>query len=197
MNHRGREKYGTVRVSTAYEFYEAVKEHLLFREKAYMNNSKPVFEATNYILYYFAADAKDADGKTHDYVLDRSKMWENTHVNGCSNAYEFVGLPSGKLNMRELPCPCGFCFAEHHALCSNLEIVPQFKEFTMREVITDAPEYLQLPLEDKKEYSVRVLKAFAKRYNLRVPGSIKKDDLIALILRQLTEYLLPVIDVII
>ena len=52
-----------------------------------MNKAKPPFEATNDLLYYFAADDSDAEGKNCDFVLDRSEMWDNTQVDGCSSSY--------------------------------------------------------------------------------------------------------------
>ena len=44
--HRTREKLGIVRVSTAYQFFEAVEEHLVFKGDSYGNKAKPPFEAT-------------------------------------------------------------------------------------------------------------------------------------------------------
>lgn len=168
-----------------------MKEHLIFQEKAYLNKAKPPFEATNYILYYFAADNIDAVGKNCNFVLDRSEMWDNTQVSGCSSAYEFVGLPECKLNMRMLPCPCLACGDWNYDQCSNRTIVSAFKEIKVSEVVTNSPEYLQLPLETNKLYTARLLKAFLKRHNKRVPGSLKKCDLIRLITLELNEYLIP------
>ena len=73
-----REKLGTERVSNAYEFYEAVSKHLVLTEKSYASKPKPPFEATNYLLYYFAANEQDAVGKTCHFVLDRTRMWDTT-----------------------------------------------------------------------------------------------------------------------
>ena len=90
-------------MSNAYEFYKAVQEHVKLIEKSYVNKPKAPFEATNYILYYFAANAQDVEGKTCDAVLDRAQMWDTTQVPGCFSAYDFVGLPGCKLSMRILP----------------------------------------------------------------------------------------------
>jgi hypothetical protein len=79
-----------------------------------------------------------------------------------------------------------------HGECSNSSIVSEFKEIHVTEVVTISPEFLQLPLESNRLYTVRLLKAFAKRHNKRVPGSTNKRDLILLITRELNEYLLPV-----
>lgn len=191
--YRNREKLGVVRVSTAYEFYQAVKDHLVFKEKAFLCKPKAPFEATNYILYYFAANEQDAEGKICDYVLDRSKMWDNSEVPGCKKAFEFIGLPFSKLKMRDLPCPCAFCCRELYDRCTNRLIVSNFSELQMRRVAFETPEYLHLPLEGNRLYTVGYLKAFMRRHDKRVPGSIKKDDLIQLIMTSLGDYLLPAV----
>jgi hypothetical protein len=43
---RTREKLGVVRVSTAYQFFEAVEDHLVFKGSSYEKKAKPPFEAT-------------------------------------------------------------------------------------------------------------------------------------------------------
>jgi hypothetical protein len=158
-----------------------------------MRKAKAPFEATNYMLFYFAANAEDAAGKECDYVLNRSEMWDNTAVAGSSTSYEFVGLALSKLKMRALPCPCENCFNNMHAECTNRYIVSAFKEFTVSEIVTNCPDHLQLPLENNKLYTNRLLKAFMKKYNKRVPGSILKPALIQLIKEELSDYLLPAV----
>jgi hypothetical protein len=61
-------------------------------------------------------------------------------------------------------------------------------------VTIDAPEYLQLPLEDNKAYSIPFLKAFLARHRIRVAQGKKRADYIKLIVVNLGDYLLPVVD---
>lgn len=63
-----REQYGTVRVSTAYGFYEAVVKHLTFHQQAYDKKAKQPFEATSYETYYVAANENDEIGKQGMYI---------------------------------------------------------------------------------------------------------------------------------
>lgn len=189
---RGREKLGVARVSKAYEFYETVKEHLLFQPQMYTNKAKNPFEATNYVLYYFAADENDAEGKECDFVLDRSAMWDNTAVDGSSKCYEFVGLDNIKLKTRHLPCPCENCCVElRFDMCLNIDIVGAFTEYAMREISIEAPEYLQRPIGVKGN-TIKFFQAFLKRHNVRFAKSLSRPKLIDLIESRLGEYLLPV-----
>jgi hypothetical protein len=83
--YRKLERLGAVRVSTAYEFFCAVKDHVEHTEQAYMSRAKPPCEATNYMLFYFASDENDAAGKEHvAAVLDRETMWDCTAAVGSS-----------------------------------------------------------------------------------------------------------------
>jgi hypothetical protein len=188
----GRERLGVVRVSTAYEFYEAVKKHLNFIEQSYLARSKPPFEATSYMLFYFAADARDAHGKHCDLVLDRSQMWDCKPINHTNISYEFLGLPMSRIQLRNLPCPCENCFNEMYEICTNRCIVKAFKVVPLKQIV--AGEYLQLPLESNKAYTKAVLKAFLTQYNIRVPGTLNRHDLINRVLTHLVEYLLPAED---
>lgn len=74
FEYRKREMLGKLRVSNAYEFYCGVRDHCTWKEKDWEKKPKPPFEATNYILYYFAANAQDAVGKDCDFVLDRKSV---------------------------------------------------------------------------------------------------------------------------
>lgn len=179
-----------MRVSTAYEFYKAVKDHVVLREQSYMHVAKRPFEANNYILYYVAANEIDAEGKEYDILLDRSQMWDNTGTPGSSSSYEFVGLQNIKLHMRALPCPCYNCVCGEYNACANFHIVGRFDEIAIKEIITQGTEYISLPLES---HTVRVLKAFVKHHKGRVPGIINKPTLIRLINDTLVEYVLPMI----
>jgi hypothetical protein len=60
---RVRERYGTVRVSTAFQFFEAVDEHLVFQSQDYSTREKASLEATGYQIHYYAANEKDEAGK--------------------------------------------------------------------------------------------------------------------------------------
>jgi hypothetical protein len=179
---------GLVRVSTAYEFYEAVRQHLIFVEQTYTNKAKPPFEATNYMLFYFAADAEDAEGKHCDYVMDRTQMWDCTKLPGSSTSYDFVGMPRSLVKMRTLPCPCGFCCAGAYDYCTNIDIVNVFVDRPMRQIHVACPERLQEPLNN---YTVTVLKAFMREHGKRIPGGAGKPALIALVTAQLPDYIDP------
>jgi hypothetical protein len=61
-----KEKYGIERCSTAFEFYLAVKRHLIFQkhfDTPEAKFKKGQFEATRYEIYYAASSAQDAEGK--------------------------------------------------------------------------------------------------------------------------------------
>jgi hypothetical protein len=84
-----KEKFGVVRVSTAFEFYMALYHHLTFDVK--FDTMKAKFEkkqmaATRYLLFYMAASEKEAFGKDSNHVhmiLDRTKMWNCTQLKVC------------------------------------------------------------------------------------------------------------------
>lgn len=181
---------GTVRVSTAYEFFQAVKEHLVFEPKAYMNRAKPTFEATDYMLLYYAADANDAVGKACNFTLNRSEMWNPSVLKGSSTKYEFIGLASSKIAMRSLPCPCQQCFAGTYAMCTNIDIVSTFLEKTMTITVIEAPEYLELPLAPNRDYSKPLLRAFLQLHDVRLGGVMSRLAMIDLIHLQLSDYLI-------
>lgn len=181
--------FGVARVSTAYEFYQAVREHCILKEKNWENKPKPPFEATNYILYYFAANAVDAEGKECDYVLDRTTMWDNTEVRGCASAYDFVGMPGSALTLRELPCPCSYCCTGRYEHCTNMCVVGEFRGIAMSAVEYDCPEFLQLPLTG---YTIKFMKAFMRKHEVRIPARVtKKNDIIQLMMQTLGDYMLP------
>lgn len=71
--YRTHESLGTVRVSTAYQFFSAVKTHLHLKSSTYEYRQKPIFEATKYDIYYVAADDCDAAGRDDvAFVVDRT-----------------------------------------------------------------------------------------------------------------------------
>ena len=140
-------------------FFQAVKDHLIFKPQAYnMNKAKPPFEATDYLLFYFAADEMDAQDKVCDFVLNRSGMWDCTAVSGSSASYEFMGMPRSEIAMRTLPCPCEFCFAGRYTMCTNRDIVSTYNNTTVSLRVVEAPELMQMPLGSN--YTISVLKAF-------------------------------------
>ena len=187
--------HGTVRVSTAYGFYEAVKNHLILDKKDYEGREKLPFEATSYQLHYIAANESDAFGKDDvTAVLDRTTMWNCNVVNGSSSSYEFIGLPrcdNGEfiIKKRFLPCPCLKCLQEKYDECTNLDIVGQMKSHTMREIVeAECPDYLTAPLDG---YTARELQAFIKLYNNNVvPRECKtKADFIRFIVNSLAAFI--------
>ena len=186
---------GKLRVSNAYEFYCGVRDHCTWKEKDWEKNPKPPFEATNYILYYFAANAQDAVGKDCDFVLDRTEMWDNTQVPGCSSAYDFVGMPGSTLCMRALPCACAFCCANRYEQCTNRFYVGSFREVALSVVEINCPEFLQLPLETNRLCTINVLKAFMRRHQKAIPARVtRRDDIIRLVMQELRDYLLDPIN---
>ena len=169
-----------------------MRDNLNLSEKSYLTKPKRPCEATNYILYYFAANAQDAEGKTCDYVLDRSEMWNSTQVPGCKAAYDFVGMPRNRLSMRTLPCVCAYCCADRYGQCANVGIVGNFDEHSVSLVEVDCPEFLQLPLEGNRTYSINVLKIFLRRHNVRIPSDVtRRNDVIQLVMQSLGQFLLP------
>ena len=180
---------GTVRVSTAYEFFQAVKEHLILEPKAYMNRAKPVFEATDYLLWYYASDDTEAVGKNCDFVLNRKEMWNPTLLKGSSSKHDFIGMASKKIMMRSLPCPCEFCATDRFELCINSSIVSNFTESSMSISLVEAPEYLELPIAMNKKYTRDFLRSFIQSHGMRVGGSMTKAKMIELIHLHLQDFL--------
>jgi hypothetical protein len=193
---RVREKYGTVRVSTAYQFFEAVEEHLIFVHQDYTNREKPPFEATNYLLYYYAANEADEIGKERiSYTLDRKEMWNCTAAKGTMNTYEFVGLPPTtggdfEILMRDLPCPCDSCLTGSYAECSNSHIVGAMENCPMKEIPPiDVPALLTAPINTN---TIPFLKAFIKQYKDKLPKVQSKTALIKFITDELSEYIIMI-----
>ena len=180
-----REKLGTVRVSTAYQFFMAVRNHLQFVPPQHLDKrAKPPFEATGHQLYYYAADEADEIGKTLVSVtLDRKTMWDCNIVKGSSSAYEFFGLQKcGEDNLimkRTLPCPCDACFALQFGECAYRDIVGEFEFHEMKYKAYECPDILDMPLE---QYVVTVLKAFIKKRTNKNPKQTTKPELIRHIL---------------
>lgn len=169
--HRLREQYGTERVSTAYQFYLAVKKHLVLDESAYnQDKEKPIFAATSYKLYYVAADEADARDKDDVFLtLDRTKMWDCNVVNGSSRCYEFIGQPVGadgklRITKRFLPCPCSQCRDASYENCLNNDVVTTTTTnvIKVREA-EGCPDNLDVPLN---QYTNGMLKAFIKLYHV-------------------------------
>lgn len=194
INCRTAERHGTARVSTAYEFYTAVKRNLHHKAKCYASKAKPPFEATCYELYYYAANEADEIGKTDVMLtLDRSEMWDSSPLLGSSTCYEFVGMPplldgQHRIGMRQLPCPCAGCLRDDYDACSNRNLVSTMSFNVMRyKNRPEAPHRLALPLQ---QYTVDVLKAFAKLYDLKLPNlCTKKDDIITFISNSLAMHI--------
>ena len=123
-----------MRVSTAYQFYCAVKSSLRFIPKCYDHAPKPPFEATGYELFYYAANEIDEAGKTDVMVtLNRAEMWDSNELHGCSQCYEFVGmapLPDSNeshIGKRAFPCACENCLRDDYDACTNSHIVGHAK----------------------------------------------------------------------
>lgn len=187
-----REKLGTVRVSTAYQFFKALIDHLEFVPPRNLEKrAKPTFEATGHQLYYYAADEADEAGKNLVSVtLDRKEMWDCNTVKGSSSVYEFVGLKKcGDDNMmmkRTLPCPCDACFALQFGACSHRDIVGEFEFHEMQHKAYDSPDMLEVPLE---QYVVAVLKAFIKSHTGKNPKQTTKPELIRHIVDKYRDYI--------
>jgi hypothetical protein len=177
-----------VRVSTAYGFYEAVRDHLHLKVQAYMNKEKPVFEATKYLLFYVAADANDAVGKEHCFVLNRSEMWNCTSVPDTSKSYNFRAYPDSRLSVRYLPCPCLHCFNGQVEVCTNVDIVGEEVVHEISLVEHVIPELLFEPLD--RNYINAVLEGFITQHNLRLPRRRTKPEYIKLIREQLPDYII-------
>jgi hypothetical protein len=170
-----RERYGTVRVSTAYAFFQAVDQHLEFSAQNYERKEKPPFEATGYKLYYYAADQDDETGKRDvAHTLDRKQMWDCTAIKETNRCYEFVGLPPvgdvPQLSLRYLPCPCECCRDENYGQCGNAAIVGEMKtsSITFKQP-AECPDRLETPLN---QYINDILRAFIKMYENKVPARL-------------------------
>lgn len=191
---RLREKYGVVRVSTAYEFFMACWDYLKFDPQSLERRAKPTFEATAYHLYYYAADENDEMGKTLvSATLDRKEKWNCNALNGSSDAYEVVGLPqsadgSTLVLKRHLPCPCQYCLTCAYAACQNEHIVgdPEVHEMKLLPP-TDCPDILSVPLS---QYTVKVLSAFITLRGGRTPNqTVRKDVIIKFIVDNYSDYI--------
>jgi hypothetical protein len=162
---RTKERLGVVRVSTAYEFFNAVNDHLEFTSSNYESRAMPTFEATGYELYYYAADEADEAGKSMvSFTLDRDTMWDCNAVKGSATAYEFIGLPKCGddflLLKRTLPCPCENCYSRRYGDCAFVDITGEFDIHTMKLTQpTNCPDMLTVPLEN---YTIKVLKSFIR-----------------------------------
>jgi hypothetical protein len=192
-----REKYGTVRVSTAYEFFEAVDKHLVLQPQDYSAREKPPFAATEYQIHYYAADENDERGKEKvSFTLNRKEKWNSSAVAGIQSHYEFVGLPPTaqggcELGMRRLPCPCDACMTDNFPQCCNVQIVDTMTTVSITEKPkADCPDYLVRPLNN---YVNATLKAFIKQYNnYKLPPKQSKPDLIVFINDKLSDYIINV-----
>jgi hypothetical protein len=165
-----KEKFGIVRVSTAYEFFTAVKKLLVFSQHYATTKDKyfkPLMAATNYVLLYVASDEADALGKVDvDMILDRSTMWDCTVLTGSSSKYEFCGMDhvpaagAHNIGMRFLPCPCKHCYQNDFAACSN-QLIVGVMEYSMMKYKASpvCHDTLEEPLEF---YKNGVLIAFLK-----------------------------------
>lgn len=175
---------GTVRVSTAYEFFNAVNDHLIFTPPLDLHKrAKGAFEATSYELYYYAAHEKDEEGKTLVWAtLDRTQMWDCNLAKGTNSAHEFVGLPQAAdgshfITIRDLPCPCSMCRSYNYAGCVLQDVCGDVKLRAMRyKTPVECPDMLTAPLTD---YGTKVLRAFIKLRTGKAPKqSARKDNLI-------------------
>ena len=182
------ERLGCVRVTTAYEFFCAVKDNLDFIEHAHMNRSKPPFEATNYMLFYYASDEKDAEGKEFcTAVLDRSEMWDCSAVKGSSTCYEFAGRAETSIETRHLPCPCEYCSSHSDDMeCTNAHVVGNKTLHAMTLVEYDDSEYIKMPLDN---HTIRDLMHFIRSHKIPLPRDKKKANLIACIADNLAEFI--------
>lgn len=142
-------------MSTAYEFFQAIQENLIFVAGVYEKRAKPTFEATGYQQYYYAADETDEIGKTMvTATLDRSLMWNCSAVKGTNTCYEFIGLPRCAdekhwMATRKLPCPCCAFVCYNYNACTQRDIVGPVTEHTMNEIRTvECPNRLTAPLNN-------------------------------------------------
>ena len=172
----GRERLGVLRVSTAYEFYQALQQYLVLKEQAYMDREKPTFEASNYLLFYVAAGDEDAVDKECIFALNRMNKWDCTGVTNTNLCYEFMGLQESCIALRHLPCPCQHCATFDYGCCDNKEVVG---EMTMQEVYykeVDCPDVLVEPLTS---YANAVLLAFMQANGVKIPTHKIKTEYIA------------------
>lgn len=182
-----REKHSVERVSTAYEFYQAVKRHLIFSPSTEKLHEKPIFKATNYELFYAASDEEDARGKECHMVVRRENMWDCTTIHGCLKCHHFAGLPiidnimldhNSSMYMRELPCPCGPCLANRFDECQNVIFAGILKVVPIRRKIVKCPVLLTEPIG---RYNTCILKKFMTENNLIFPKNSKKEDYVNVI----------------
>jgi hypothetical protein len=153
-----------------------------------MSKAKLPFEATGYLLYYFAAHAADAVGKEQwcAAIVDRTTKWHCTPVNGSHGSYEFGGLTGNSIAMRYLPCPCQSCFNNNPGACTNLTFTDKAVTIAMRLIEIDCPDTLQLPLS---KYTILILTSFLRLYEIKLPKDKKKPSLIATITEKLGQYI--------
>ena len=178
---RSRERLGTVRVSTAYGFYQAMEKHLVFNPDDYSKKEKNIFEATSYDAMYFAADANDELGKENiTATLNRQSMWNCSMLKGSSTSYEFVGGRSQQegqeiLSMRMLPCPCEDCYLGQYDSCINRNIVGDMTQHIMTPVRNvECPPFLVAPLD---RFTNSVLSVFISTHD-KLPKKTTKADLV-------------------
>ena len=179
---RTAERNGTVRVSTAYGFFNSTKDILKLVPKHYEKKAKPSFEATSIMTLYVAASTDDEEGKLDvALTLDRTKMWDSNVVNGSSSCYEFIGMVpqlEGKTSiaMRYLPCPCEYCVDCRFEFCSNRDIVgtPTFHEMKLKPPV----ECMEELVEPLTQYTVAILKLFIKNQGSKLPKCQNKLSLI-------------------
>lgn len=199
-----KERLGVLRVSTAFEFYMAVKEHLMFNKtfpSIGEKYRKGQFEATRYELYYVASSVEDAEHKPADdvhMVLDRSKMWDSNAAETSSRCHEFVGFGGAgdNLALRFLPCPCEHCCMPgahmgNYASCINKHIVGDVRTVRIDEKYGEASlDMLQEPLT---QYTVAALKLFLKSKINKLPRMlrVRKQDYIIIIRIHLSELISP------
>lgn len=173
----------------------AVNDHLDFTPpQNLLKNAKGPFQATGYELYYFAANEKDEEGKTLvSETLDRTQMWDCNAAKGTNSAYEFVGLPQAGdgsyfITIRDFPCPCSVCRSMNYAECELQDTCGEIELRAMKyKEPADCPDILTAPLIS---YGVKVLKAFIKLRNDKVPGAnVRKEALIKFIIDRYREYI--------
>lgn len=197
--YRMREQLGVVRVSTAYEFFEAVEKHVIFNPRNYYSRAKGPYEATSYDVLYVAANEDDEKGKLRvSATLDRTQMWNCTELKGCKDCHEFVGLESieetnvHSILMRKMPCPCQHCYMGFYNECVNIDVVGTMGTHQMiKKDAVDCPEFLTAPLDN---YKNGVLKAFIIQHAGNFPKGLKvrKAEMLRYIALHQAEYVVDV-----
>ena len=92
-----------------------------------------------------------------------------------------------RIGMRELPCACASCLRDDYDACVLRNIVGTMNCSTMYfKEKAGCPDSLTLPLAG---YNIPVLKAFLKLYNVKLPKTQNKADLILTITQFLPQYL--------